>query len=103
MDKLSLYDVLKQTGGRYDVYYNFIAQKTIRNKTPFSAILELSPVCNFNCQMCYVRMTEKEVVDSHRHVMRFDEWKYYLDGLNELGILNFTLTGGECTLHQDFR
>lgn len=102
MSELSLYDVVSAAGGRYDVYYNYLAQKTMKQKTPLSAILELSPVCNFNCQMCYVRKTEQEIRMTHQHVMRFDEWKYYLDGLSELGIINFTLTGGEATLHPDF-
>lgn len=104
--KPSLYDILLQVPDNpellLDKFRNEVSKRTIFNRIPFNTQLELTPVCNFNCEVCYVRMSDREVIDSGKHIMRFDEWKYYIDGLCDLGVMSFTLSGGECTIHPDF-
>lgn len=99
---MKLFDVLSNSENKLRTYNDFIMYKTISNDIPYTALLELSPVCNLDCQMCYIRMTEDEVKKSGNHIMRFDEWKYYIDSFCDMGVMNLTLTGGECTLHPDF-
>ncbi|MBQ9673102.1 MAG: radical SAM protein [Ruminococcus sp.] len=103
---MSLYEILKEAErndeNKLKVFSEFIAHKTVKNRILYSAILELTPICNFNCHVCYIRMSEEEVKNSGKKIMRFDQWKYYIDGLCDLGLSSFTLTGGECTLHPDF-
>ncbi len=94
--------MLKASNGNYSDYRSLIAHKTIASNHLLSALLELTPVCNLNCRMCYVRRTNEEVIASGNHVMRFGEWKYYIDGLCDMGPLSITLSGGECTAHPDF-
>ena len=101
-NSISLYDMLRQTDNKLEVYKNYIAYKTAEMRLPNGVMLELSPICNFDCQMCYVKMTEQEVCDSGYGIMRFDDWKYYIDSFKELGTMGFTLTGGECMIHPDF-
>ena len=33
----------------------FLCEKATINHTPINAILELTPLCNMNCDMCFVQ------------------------------------------------
>ena len=35
----------------------YFCQKATITKTPIGATFELSPLCNMDCRMCYVRMS----------------------------------------------
>ena len=37
--------------------------KAAKEKVPLNGILELSPLCNMNCDMCFVRLSSTEVRD----------------------------------------
>ena len=39
----------------------YIGMKTRLLKVPFSGTFELTPLCNMNCRMCYIRMTPEEM------------------------------------------
>ena len=39
----------------------YIYQKAARSRTPVSGTFELTPRCNMNCRMCYIRMSEEEM------------------------------------------
>lgn len=66
------------------------------NSTPFSLRWELTNRCNLSCPFCYI----------HGHVASEDISltiaKPYIDYLLANGLLFVTLTGGECTLNEDF-
>lgn len=85
------------------IYSNYILSKSNRNRSPLSVQLELSPVCNFKCGFCYVRKTYSEVESEGNTIIGFREWAYYIDECIKLGVNNVTFTGGECTLHPDFK
>ena len=38
----------------------YLYNKAAGNHTPLSGSFEVTPCCNMNCQMCYVRLTKKE-------------------------------------------
>ena len=38
----------------------YLMAKAVRQKIPLSGIFELTPLCNMNCRMCYVRMNREE-------------------------------------------
>lgn len=44
-----------------------------KNKIPLYGILELLPLCNMNCDMCYVRMSREEM-ESKGRLRTLDEW-----------------------------
>ncbi|MEE0875638.1 MAG: radical SAM protein [Ruminococcus sp.] len=108
-NKISLFDLLKQAenakvsvSDKAKLYSDVLVQKSITNRRPLAIQLELLPVCNFNCKVCYIRMTFDEVKQSGQRVLRFEDWKYYIDAAAELGVYSITFTGGECTIHPDF-
>ena len=84
------------------LYSDYLSLSSSKARKPYTVQLELSPVCNFNCGFCFIRKTNEEVEQSGQHIMRFDEWKYYIDECIKLGVNQVTLSGGECTLYPDF-
>ncbi|MBR0413069.1 MAG: radical SAM protein [Eubacterium sp.] len=104
--KLSLFDILnqaQQSGSDVaEIYKKAMRKKSDNLRVPVGVQLELLPVCNFNCKFCYVRMSNEEVKKSGHHIMRFNEWKRYIDECVKFGTNRLIFSGGECTLHPDF-
>jgi len=74
---------------------------SVRN-IPLSGTFELSPICNFNCRMCYVRKTAEDVRKHDRPVMQMDQWLDIAKRARKAGMLYLLLTGGEPLLWPDF-
>lgn len=64
---------------------------------PLTCRWELLDRCNFTCPFCYI------VGHSFKKLVRFSEIRSHLAELIEEGLLFCTLTGGEVTIHPDFR
>ncbi|MGN1167715.1 MAG: radical SAM/SPASM domain-containing protein [Lachnospiraceae bacterium] len=80
----------------------FMLHKASMAKIPFSGTFELSPICNFSCQMCYVRKTAKEVKEHPRDMMTLKQWLKIAEEAYDAGMLHLLLTGGEPFLWPDF-
>lgn len=90
-----------------EIYYETPLTKLLFNKAskariPISGTFELSPVCNFDCRMCYVRQTQEQVDHHHRKMMTLEQWKRIADQAKNQGMLYLLLTGGEPFLWPDF-
>lgn len=81
---------------------DYMFQKASTKHIPFSGTFELSPICNFSCQMCYVRKTEKEVKQSSRSILELQQWLDIARDARDAGMLYLLLTGGEPFLWPDF-
>lgn len=101
--KRSLYEILKNTAPekRAEVFKQGVTEITMHSRWPQNGVLELLPLCNLDCKMCYVKKTQAEA-DDMGGIIRGDEWCRIADRCVELGVLNFTFTGGECMLHPEF-
>lgn len=71
-------------------------------KAPVSGSLELLPLCNLNCKMCYVRLSPEEMKRRGRLRSR-EEWLEAARQMQQAGVLFLLLTGGEPLLFPDFR
>lgn len=80
----------------------FLMAKAARNRIPLSGTFELTPRCNLNCRMCYIRMSEKEMKDRGREYSA-QEWIAMGKTCADAGLLFLLLTGGEPFLRKDFR
>lgn len=69
---------------------------------PVSGSLELTPLCNMNCGMCYVRLSREELERQGR-LRSAEEWLSLGRELQKSGVLFLLLTGGEPLLHPGFR
>lgn len=82
---------------------SYLFAKASRNHVPICGTFELSPVCNFDCKMCYVHMTPQQVKDTGRKMMEYDDWITLAKQAKDEGMLYLLLTGGEPFLYPDFR
>ena len=65
--------------------------------------MELSPVCNFQCKMCYVRKTEAQIRKEGKTLRSWEQWLELARELREAGTLFLLLTGGEPFLYPHFK
>ena len=77
---------------------NMSAEKNI----PVNGSIEVSPLCNMNCNMCYVRLS-KEAMESKGRLRTADEWLSIAEEMKEAGTLFLLLTGGEPLLYPNFK
>lgn len=81
---------------------NYLHRKASRNGIPLNGTFELTPCCNMDCQMCYVRMSQ-EKQHSIRPLRTAQEWLQLAETARDQGMLYLLLTGGEPFLRPDFR
>ena len=76
----------------------FLLRRAAKTGVPITGSFELTPLCNLNCKMCYVRMnrTEQEKIS---RLQTAEEWTALAEKLRDAGTLFLLLTGGEplCT------
>lgn len=73
-----------------------------RTRTPANGSIELLPLCNMNCDMCYVRLGREEM-EAKGRLHTADEWLEIGRQMKDAGVLFLLLTGGEPFLYPDFR
>lgn len=83
-------------------YEKYLIERAACKNIPLNASLELLPVCNMNCDMCYVRLSREEMKRQGR-LRRADEWLALADQMKAAGTLFILLTGGEPLLYPGFR
>lgn len=69
---------------------------------PLTGSIELLPLCNMNCDMCYVRLSRREM-ESQGRLRTGEEWISIGRQMIDAGTLFLLLTGGEPLLHPDFK
>ncbi len=75
------------------------AQQT---RSPINGSLELLPLCNMNCDMCYVRL-DRASMEAQGRLRTAEEWLAVGEQMQKAGVLFLLLTGGEPLLHPEFR
>lgn len=76
----------------YKRYLNFRAR--MRGQV-YSGGFELTPLCNFDCKMCYVHLTKGQMV-SESKLLTTRQWIDIMEQAVDAGIMHADLTGGEC-------
>ncbi len=80
----------------------FLQMKADKTHTPLGGSVELLPLCNMNCKMCYVRQS-KEEMDAQGRMLTCNEWLSIVKEACEQGVLFLLLTGGEPLLYPEFK
>lgn len=73
-----------------------------KSNTPINGSIELLPLCNMNCDMCYVRLSREEM-ESQGRLRTADEWIEIGRQMQKAGVLFLLLTGGEPLLFPEFK
>lgn len=84
------------------VITEFLHRKASAARIPLNGTFELTPVCNMNCRMCYVRMSKSEQ-ESIQPLRTAEEWIRLGQSARDAGMLYLLLTGGEPFSHPQFR
>lgn len=71
-------------------------------KIPLGGTMELSPLCNMDCEMCYVRKN-KASVEHAGGLLSVEQWLHIAQQLKKMGTLFLLLTGGEPLLYPHFK
>lgn len=79
-----------------------LIRRAKEKKVPINGSLELLPLCNMNCDMCYVRLSREEMEQRGR-LRTADEWLEIGRQMKDAGVLFLLLTGGEPLLFPDFK
>ncbi|MDO4169635.1 MAG: radical SAM protein [Lachnospiraceae bacterium] len=80
----------------------YLHVKAARMRIPLNASFELTPVCNMDCRMCYVRMS-KEQQEAVHPLRTAKEWLSLAEDAKQRGMLYLLLTGGEPFIRPDFQ
>lgn len=70
-------------------------------RVPINGSIELLPLCNMNCDMCYVRLSREEMEKQGR-LRTTAEWIEIAKQMQKAGVLFLLLTGGEPFLYPEF-
>lgn len=76
--------------------------KAAQKRLPLYGVLELLPLCNLSCDMCYVRINRNEMEQVGR-LRTLEEWESIAEDMAKAGTLFVLLTGGEPLLYPGFR
>ena len=95
---------LKEQGKKsyqsFDTLYDFMDRKARKRGIPLNGQFELTPLCNFDCKMCYVHLTKEQMCG--KPLLTVDQWKRITFEAYQAGMLRLNFTGGECLLYPGF-
>ena len=77
-------------------------QRAASVQRPINGSLEILPLCNMNCDMCYVRLSYAET-EMKGGLHTTNEWISLGREMQRAGVLFLLLTGGEPLLFPDFK
>ena len=79
-----------------------LLNKAYKAKVPVNATIELTPLCNMSCKMCYVHLHPDEVkMQGGLHSV--SEWLQIAEEMKRAGVLFVLLTGGEPLSYPGFK
>ncbi len=83
-------------------FINCLSARQRERIMPFSVTFELTPLCNFRCKMCYIRL-DPDQLKSNGQLLSTDEWLSIATEAQAAGVYKITFTGGEVFTHPDFQ
>lgn len=80
----------------------YLDGKAREQGVPLHGTFELTPLCNLNCKMCYVHLSEDQLRESGKQLLTVEQWKDIMQQAIDAGMISAILTGGECLTYQGF-
>ncbi len=68
----------------------YLYQKASAQRIPLNVGMELSPVCNFSCKMCYVRKTPTQICREGKSVIPMERWLALAEECRNAGTLHLS-------------
>lgn len=85
---------------RYRDFEEYLDLRAREKGVPLHGQFELTPLCNFNCKMCYVHLEPEQL--GSRTVLSVNAWKDLMRQAWDAGMIDAVLTGGECLIYPGF-
>ena len=77
-----------------DSLEKILLKQANEKKVPINGTLELLPICNMHCKMCYVWQSKK-YVEENGGLLSVEEWVEIAHEMQKSGVVFVLLTGGE--------
>ena len=84
----------------FETLKKYLSAKATKQGIPTNGTFELTPLCNFNCGMCYTHLSKEQL--NGRHLLTTDQWKGLMYDAWKAGMMYANLTGGECLTYPGF-
>lgn len=81
---------------------NYLFARAGAQGIPLGGTFELTPMCNMNCRMCYIRMNEEQM-KARGELRTPEQWLELAKQAKAAGMLFLLITGGEPLLYPGFR
>ena len=81
---------------------DYLHNRASITKTPLNGTFELTPQCNMDCKMCYVKMSAKDQ-EAIAPLRSKEEWIALAHEAQKAGMMFLLLTGGEPFTRVDFK
>ncbi|NPV50597.1 MAG: radical SAM protein [Candidatus Methanofastidiosum sp.] len=82
---------------------SFGYRKPLIFNSPISVVLELTRLCNLNCNYCYVNTFNSDLNKQKYNLdLSTEEWFKAIDILKETGVASLVFSGGEPLIRDDF-
>ena len=78
-----------------------LLEKCKKKRMPFHATFELTPFCNFQCNMCYIRLNSDQAARQGK-LLTTEQWIKLADEAKAMGVISLEVTGGEAIIRPDF-
>ncbi len=85
----------------FDSLRGYLFGKAQKEGIPMHGVFELTPLCNFDCKMCYTHLHREQM--QGKELLTVDQWKGLMREAWEAGMISATLTGGECLTYPGFK
>jgi len=85
---------------RREAYTRFLNLQARKKGVPLHGVFELTPICNLDCKMCYVHLKPEQM--GNQSLMPVKQWKALMTQAMDAGMMDATLTGGECLTYAGF-
>ncbi len=79
----------------------FLDFRARKKAVPLKGVFELTPLCNFDCKMCYVHLDAAQL--KNQKLISAEAWQNVMSQAIDNGMMYATLTGGECLTYPDFK
>lgn len=99
--QLKLKDLCRKSSANFNQVFDLLDQKARLKGIPLSGQFELTPLCNFDCKMCYSHLSKDQMC--RESLLTVDQWKRIIDEAYAAGLMRVTLTGGECLTYPGFK
>lgn len=87
---------------RQEIYKRYLNLRARMCGQVYTGGFELTPLCNFDCKMCYVHLSKGQM-QKEAKLLTTKQWIGIMEQAVEAGMMHADLTGGECLSYPGFK